>query len=171
MGKTILTVVLFGMGVLTACDSVENARVEVGRAAPEYSAMTLEGDSVRLSELRGQVVLLNVWATWCLPCREEIPALQELYERHGQRGFDVVGVSVDGRGERQNIRRFADDYNVTYTIWHDPDDIFGTRFRTIGIPVTFLLDREGTIVWRHMGPLEADDTSLNEVLEQALASG
>jgi cytochrome c biogenesis protein CcmG, thiol:disulfide interchange protein DsbE len=157
--------------LLAGCDEIAGERVELGRPAPGYAATTLAGDSVGLHELRGQVVLLNVWATWCAPCREEIPDLQELYVRHADRGFEVVGVSVDGRNERENIRRFAESFNVSYTIWHDPDDAIGNRFRTIGVPTTFLIDRQGVLVWRHMGPVTADDASLNEALERALADG
>jgi peroxiredoxin len=155
--------------IVAGCDGMPE-RVEIGRRAPDYSAMTLDGDSVRLGDLEGQVVLLNVWATWCLPCREEIPALQALYEANAARGFELVGVSVDGRSEAENVLRFAADYGVTYTIWHDPSDAISTRFQIIGVPATFVLDREGVVLWRHMGPLEADDPALNAVLEEAFAA-
>jgi cytochrome c biogenesis protein CcmG, thiol:disulfide interchange protein DsbE len=158
--------VLLGAG---GCDEV-NERVEVGRSAPEYGATTLDGEAVRLADLRGQVVLLNVWATWCAPCREEIPALQALADRHAREGLEVVGVSVDGRNEVQNIRRFAEQIDMRYTIWHDPEDAVGLRFRTVGVPTTFLIDREGVIAWRHMGPVEADDPGLNEALVRTLAA-
>jgi cytochrome c-type biogenesis protein len=148
---------------------METRGAEVGAAAPEYAALTLAGDSVQLSDLEGTVVLLNVWATWCVPCREEIPALQTLYEQHSARGFEIVGVSIDGPGEIENVRTFAEGFNVTYTIWYDPADAVGATFQTIGVPTTFLLDRDGVVLWRHMGPVTVDDPGLNEALERALA--
>lgn len=158
--------------VLSAgCSEASPPRVDVGLAAPPYSAVDLAGNTVQLSDLRGKVVLLNVWATWCPPCREEIPALQEIYDRNVERGFEVVGVSVDGRNERENVRRFADQMEMTYPIWHDPDDVVGSRFRTVGVPTTFLIDRDGVLVWRHMGPVEADDPGLAQALEAALGTG
>jgi cytochrome c biogenesis protein CcmG, thiol:disulfide interchange protein DsbE len=155
---------------LFGCEGVPD-RVEVGRPAPEYAATTLDGQPVQLIDLRGRVVLLNVWATWCAPCREEIPELQALHDRHSADGLEVVGVSVDGRTEAENIRRFAAELDMTYPIWHDPEDVVGTRFRTIGVPTTFLIDRDGVIVWRHMGPVRADDPTLTEALQLALATG
>ena len=152
----------------TGCGDMRDPGVGIGRTAPAYGALTLAGDSAHLAELRGQVVLLNVWATWCGPCREEIPALQELYEQHGERGFEIVGVSIDGPSEVPAIRQFADSYGVTYTLWHDPVDVIGTRYRLVGVPATFLLDREGVIRWFHMGPVTVDDPRLNQALEAAL---
>mgnify|MGYP006171612107 CR=1 FL=1 len=93
---------------------------EVGSLAPEYSAVTMAGDSASIAQHQGEVVLLNVWATWCLPCREEIPALQRLHERFGEQGLRVVGVSVDAPGEQASVRDFAESFGVSYDIWLDP---------------------------------------------------
>jgi len=153
---------------LVGCDEVSGNRVEIGQPAPGYSALNLAGDSVHLADLRGQVILLNVWATWCAPCREEMPDLQELSDRHIDRGLRVIGVSVDSHNERENVRRFAEDFAIRFAIWHDPDDLVGGRFRVIGVPSTFLIGRDGTLLWRHMGPITADDPGLHAVLREAL---
>jgi cytochrome c biogenesis protein CcmG, thiol:disulfide interchange protein DsbE len=158
------------LALAPACAEIDTRQGQVGERAPEYAAVTLEGDSVFLADLEGSVVLLNVWATWCAPCREEIPALQELHERHHAEGLRVVGVSVDGRREGDNVRRFADSFGVTYAIWHDPDDRVGSRFRSIGVPTTVLIDRGGTIVWRHLGAVTADDPGLNRHLGETLGA-
>jgi peroxiredoxin len=101
-------------------------RVEIGSLAPDFGAVDLAGDSVRLRDLRGEVTFLNVWATWCEPCREEIPALQALQERHSGQGFEVVGVSIDFAGQREKLQPFADSFGVTYTLWHDiGEDVCG----------------------------------------------
>ena len=156
--------------LLSACmtEREGNTGVEVGQTAPPYGAMSLSGDSVHLADLRDHVVLLNVWATWCPPCRDEIPALQALHESYSDRGLRIVGVSVDAQHDRDEIRPFADGYGVTYTLWHDPGDEIRTRFRIVGVPTTLLIDRTGTIVWRHVGPVTEDDPALNAAVEAAL---
>jgi thiol-disulfide isomerase/thioredoxin len=150
---------------LAACDTRALAGGgAVGTTAPDYGAVTLDGDSVSLAALRGRLVLLNIWATWCPPCREEIPALQRLHERHAAAGLEVVGVSIDSRGEGENIRTFLEGYGVTYPIWHDPVDRVTTSFRAQGVPTTVLIDREGTVIWRHVGPVTDDDETLNRLI-------
>lgn len=143
---------------------------EIGRPAPDYHAVTITGDSVSLSEARGRVVLLNVWATWCHPCREEIPVLQALYERYASRGLELVGVSVDARGEEEAIRQFASDFKMTYPLWLDPDERVQTTFLAIGVPATYLIDRDGILRWRHVGPVRVNDLTLMRELERALGS-
>lgn len=133
--------------------------LEAGDPAPAFGAPVLDGDSLHLSSLHGQPVLLNVWATWCPPCREEMPALQELHERFGPRGLRILGVSVDSRGSEPTVRRFVEEGGYTFTILHDATDAVSRQFRTIGVPETFLIDGEGRIVRRWIGrfdPLAED---------------
>ena len=159
--------------VLLACNSNENGAArppEIGKPAPDYRAISLAGDSVSLTRARGRVVLLNVWATWCHPCREEIPILQAFHERYASRGLELVGVSVDARGEEDTIRQFANDFGMTYPIWLDPDERVQSTFLAIGVPATFLIDRSGVLRWRHIGPVHADDSTLARELERALGS-
>ncbi|HEV2146223.1 MAG TPA: TlpA disulfide reductase family protein, partial [Longimicrobiaceae bacterium] len=146
------------------------AAPEVGSPAPAYAAAALSGDTVSLDALRGKVVLLNVWATWCHPCREEIPALQELHERHAAQGLTLVGVSVDNRSDRAAVEGFAREYGMTYPVWLDPEERVSSTFRTLGVPSTFLIGRDGTILWKHVGPVDADDPTLTRLLAEALAA-
>jgi cytochrome c-type biogenesis protein len=130
-----------------------------GDDVPAFGAPVLDGDSLQLASLRGQPVLLNVWATWCPPCREEMPALQTLHEEYGPRGLRVVGVSVDSHGSEATIRRFLEEGGYSFTILHDAADAVSRQFRTIGVPETFLIDGEGRVVRRWIGkfdPLAAD---------------
>jgi cytochrome c-type biogenesis protein len=147
-----------------------DARAAATQAVPHYSAVLLDGDSVSLEAQRGSPVLLNIWATWCIPCREEMPLLQKLYEANASRGLRVVGVSVDARGAEDRVRLFRKEFGVTFPIWLDPDERASFIFRAIGVPATYLIDREGRIVWRKLGPIEADDRTMQQALEQALAS-
>lgn len=145
-----------------------STRVEVGAPAPDYRAVSIEGDSVSLADHRGRVVLFNVWATWCHPCRAEIPELRELHAKHQDRGFEVVGVSVDASGADAAIRSFMDDFEMHYPVWRDPDERVSARFLVFGVPATFLIDREGILRWRKIGPIQPDDPSLASAIEQAL---
>lgn len=164
--------VAFALVIACASDDPDRAvrAAEIGRPAPLYRTISLEGDSVSLDALRGRVVLLNVWATWCHPCRDEIPILQALHERHAARGLALVGVSVDARGEEATIREFARDFRMTYPLWLDPDERVQSTFFAIGVPATFLIDRAGVLRWRHVGPVRANDTTLLRELERALAA-
>lgn len=160
-----------GLVVLLACkgDDGASARLpEIGMPAPDYRAVSLTGDSVSLLQARGRVVLLNVWATWCHPCRQEIPILQALHERYASRGLALVGVSVDARGEEDTIQEFANDFGMTYPLWLDPDERVQSTFLAIGVPATFLIDRAGVLRWRHVGPVRAEDSTLVRALERAL---
>jgi len=145
------------------------APVEVGRPAPAYAAVSVEGDSVSLAALRGKPVLLNIWATWCHPCREEIPELQRLYERYRDQGLELVGVSVDAGGDEAAIRDFMRRYGMTYPVWRDPAENVSTTFLALGVPATFLIDRDGVLRWRKTGPIGKRDTSLTVAVETALA--
>jgi cytochrome c-type biogenesis protein len=144
-------------------------RVEVGAAAPTYAAVQLDGAPISLADLRGQVVLLNVWATWCKPCREEIPALERLHQAHTASGLVVAGVSIDVLDDTARIAGFARDLGATYPLWHDRDDRVSLIFRAVGVPSTYLIDRAGILRWRHMGPVRSDDPALLTALQAALA--
>ena len=138
--------------------------------APELNAVTLDGEAVSLSSLRGQPVLVNVWATWCAPCRQEIPELQALHEEYGGRGLRVVGVTVDHRAADAEVRRFVAEFGMTYDVWWDPDQTFLSGLGAMGVPITVLVDRDGTIAWRHLGVLERENPEMLEAVKAALES-
>jgi cytochrome c biogenesis protein CcmG, thiol:disulfide interchange protein DsbE len=150
-----------------AC-SQERRAPEVGQPAPSYSAESLDGAAVDLAALKGKVVLLNVWATWCAPCREEIPFLQTLYDRHRGDGFEVIGVSTDTRGQDEAIREFAADFRMTYPIWRDPDERVQTLFFALGVPASYLIDREGVLRWKRLGIVRATDSTFTRALAASL---
>lgn len=156
--------------LLAGCSRSENppARVEIGQEAPPYAARALNGDSVSLALLRGKPVLLNVWATWCLPCKEEIPYLESLHGKHAAQGLQIIGVSVDARGDEAKINEFARDFSMSYPIWRDPDERVNSRFLAIGVPSTYLIDRNGILRWKHLGTLRATTPGFAAALEQVL---
>ncbi|HEX8672325.1 MAG TPA: TlpA disulfide reductase family protein [Longimicrobium sp.] len=152
---------------LAACDVPRGGPPAVGKPAPEFESVALEGGKpVSLKEMRGKPVLLNVWATWCHPCREEIPALQKIHQ--ARPGLAVVGVSVDDPGQEEEIRAFLRGFGARYAIWLDPEQRVSSTFATVGVPTTFLIGADGTILWKHVGPVRADDPALNRALDREL---
>lgn len=164
--------ILAGAGCVSSGDTpaATTRSVEVGRPAPAYATVSLDGDSVSLSAHKGKVVLLNIWATWCHPCRTEIPELRELHDRYRARGLNLIGVSVDADGSDEAIRSFMNDFRMTFPIWRDPDERISTQFLAVGVPATFLMDKEGILRWRKIGPIAPNDTSLATAIERALGT-
>jgi cytochrome c biogenesis protein CcmG/thiol:disulfide interchange protein DsbE len=121
--------------------------VTVGSEAPEFSAMTLDADprEMSLDEHKGKLVLLNIWATWCTPCREEMPSIERLHQRYADNGLQVLAVSIDNPGMQQTIRDFVDELGLTFQILHDPGNRISTRYQVTGYPESFLIDRNGVI--------------------------
>lgn len=152
-----------------ACAPSEAGPPRIGEPAHEYAATTLEGDTVSLSSLRGQVVLLNLWATWCAPCRAETPYLQSIYQEHRDRGFTIVGISMDTGDARDDIAMFVDEYDVGYTILHDPRMRGMELYQVLGLPATFLIDREGVLRWMRYGPIPEGDPEFLRALEDVLS--
>lgn len=150
--------------------------VEVGTAAPDFVARDLQGNLVSLDDLRGEVVLLNIWATWCPPCREEMPSMQRLYRELGPGGLRVVAVSIDAAaGERDVVGRpggdvaeFAERMGLTFDIWHDPSADVQRSYRTTGIPESFVIDRNGRIVKKVIGATEWDSEANRELIRRLL---
>ncbi len=142
---------------------------QIGQPAVEYTATTLEGDSVSLASLRGEVVLLNLWATWCAPCRTETPYLQSLFEEYREQGFRIVGISLDTGDAADQVAAFVDEYGVTYTILHDPRMRGMELYQVLGLPATFLIDREGVLRWMRYGPIAENDPDFLGALQDVLS--
>jgi len=117
--------------------------------APDFTLKTLDGQEITLSQLKGKVVLLDFWATWCGPCRESIPHLIHLYNRYRGNGFELIGMDVD-KGDVDTVRRFVKSMDIPYPVVVAPDDV-ARSYRVSGIPETVLIDKEGTIRERMVG--------------------
>ncbi len=128
--------------------------LQAGEPVPAYAAVDLAGDTLALADLRGEVVVLNLWATWCHPCREEMPALQRLHETYRDRGLRVLGVSIDGRSSAELIPGFLEEVGVTFPILRDPEERVVRAFTTMGVPETFLIGRDGTLLHRWIGAFD-----------------
>jgi cytochrome c biogenesis protein CcmG/thiol:disulfide interchange protein DsbE len=142
--------------------------------APDFAVPDLSGQAVRLSSLRGQVVLVNLWTTWCPPCREEMPSMERLYQRLKGRGFVLLAVSQDEAGKAA-VEPFVRDLGLTFPVLIDPEHQVGDRFRVWGYPESFLIDREGRVAERIIGPRDwvAPDqvAAVERLLETPTASG
>jgi cytochrome c biogenesis protein CcmG/thiol:disulfide interchange protein DsbE len=151
--------------------------VEVGNQAPAFRATDLQGRPVSLEDLRGQVVLLNIWATWCGPCRDEMPSMERLQRELGPAGLKIVAVSVDaapgarGRSGQPggDVAAFARELGLTFIIWHDPSGEIERVYRTTGVPESFVIDRNGVIQKKVIGATEWDTGPHPDLIRRLLA--
>lgn len=120
---------------------------QVSYPAPELSLNDLQGNPASLADYRGQVVLVNNWATWCPPCKEEMPALQAFYEAHRSKNFTVV--AIDAGESATAVRDFVGHYKLTFPVWIDPTLLATAAFRNPGLPSSYVIDASGTVrlVW------------------------
>jgi cytochrome c biogenesis protein CcmG/thiol:disulfide interchange protein DsbE len=146
------------------------ARVEVGAKAPEFRLPDLAtGDSVSLRErYAGKVTLVNIWATWCVPCRAEMPSMEQLYTALAPRGFAIAAVSID-EGPAEDVRAFAQELGLTFDILHDRSTRIQQSYQTTGVPESFLLNREGLIVKRVIGAHDWNSPANRALVERLLA--
>lgn len=127
--------------------------------APEISLLDMQNRPVSLNDYRGRVVLVNLWATWCPPCKQEMPIFQAFYEQHKKDGFTVVAIN-DG-DPRQDVEKFVSDYKLTFSVWLDPTYTATQKaFRTVSLPSSYIVDRQGTVRLTWVGGIK------REALEQ-----
>lgn len=155
-------------GCLDGSDSLQRPP-RTGDMAPEFQVeMMTTGDVISLADFRGETVLVNIWATWCIPCRVETPFLQETYEKYQDKGLRILGISVDSPGSRDIIESFLDENGVTYDIGLDPSMASTDIFSVVGLPASFLIGPDGTIVYNRIGPIAEKDPDFEGALELAL---
>lgn len=132
----------------------------VGQQMPAFALPGLRGETVRLADYHGKVVLVNFWATWCPPCKAEMPALQKVYDRHRAKGFEIVG--IDQAEGPAVVEPFVKERNFTWTFALDLDGAFSRDLQVLGIPMSFLVDRDGKVLYIWSGAL--DEASLERKL-------
>jgi cytochrome c biogenesis protein CcmG, thiol:disulfide interchange protein DsbE len=164
-----IVAVLVGGATLLAMFGADVARVEVGSRAPEFKALDLAtGDSVSLRDrYRGSVTLVNIWATWCVPCRIEMPAMERMYQDLAPRGFKIAAVSID-EGNPQPVREFARELGLTFDILHDRSTTVQRIYQTTGVPESFLLNRDGVIIKRVIGAHDWSSEVNRKLIERLL---
>ncbi len=166
-------VVLMAGGAVAATRLLEDelTSVGVGANAPGFAAKTLDAAPrmKTLSDYRGQVLLLNIWATYCIPCRTEMPSMEAVYKDLGPKGLKVVAVSVDQSGFEQQIRDFASEYKLTFDLLYDDTGAIQSIYRSVGVPETYVIGRDGVIRKKWVGAEDWNSEANRALLEQLLA--
>jgi len=157
MSKQWIVVIVVVAGLVSGAVALtqfgpEIQRVEVGAQAPDFRAVDLAtGDSVSFrGHYQGAVTLVNIWATWCVPCRVEMPAMERVYQDLAPRGFKIAAVSID-EGSPEDIRAFAQDLALSFDVLQDRSTQVQQTYQTTGVPESFLINRDGIIVKRIIG--------------------
>ncbi len=146
--------------------AVQLHAVGTKEAAPDFTLETLEGPNLRLEEYRGQVVLLNFWASWCGPCRQEMPVLDRLHQRYEDTGFAVLGVNVEG--ERAPAQKIVDKTNVTFPVLIDAKQKVSELYNLEAMPSTVVIDRDGVVRYIHRGYKPGDEAKYVEVVKELI---
>ena len=150
-----------------------------GARAPVFEVPNLQGEPVSLEDHRGKIVLVNIWATWCPPCREEMPSMQRLYEEFQGEDFEILAVSVDApTGQRGpdgrvggDVVEFTESMGLTFPILHDESGKLQYTYQTTGLPESFLLDRNGVIQRRIAGGTIWDAEQHKQMIRRLIAGG
>jgi cytochrome c biogenesis protein CcmG, thiol:disulfide interchange protein DsbE len=148
-------ILVLGVGLATASYFMRDQLfpVTIGSDAPDFRAKVLGSNQYKtMADYKGQVVLLNVWATWCPPCKAELPSLQRLYEEYGPKGLKLVAVSIDDYVSEDSIRAFGKSFGLTFEVLHDSTHDIERIYQTTGYPETFVIGPDGTIRKKWIGP-------------------
>ncbi|MCU0616219.1 MAG: TlpA family protein disulfide reductase [Gemmatimonadaceae bacterium] len=164
---------LLGIGLWFGSRTIKDEfyEVRIGSEAPGFNAvdvMRSDAELKTLSDYRGKVVLLNIWATWCGPCKVEMPSIQALHEAYKDRGLAVVAVSVDDPGKEQVIRDFVKEYKLTFDVLYDRTELFRSVYRYTGVPETYLIDRDGVVRRKWIGPDDWNSPANRRFVEKLL---
>ena len=122
----------------------------IGQEAPAFTLEDLDGNSVSLQDYKGKVLLINFWATWCPPCKDEIPSLNQLHKKYSGKDFAVIGISTDDK--KKAIVKFIKKHKVDFIIPHDKDGKIMREYKVFSLPTSFLIDKQGNIVEKFLGP-------------------
>lgn len=185
MMRVLLAVVLSGVFLLNSSGGVsawmrdaqgsnfglvaERGVVKVGEEAPNFQLRDLDGNMVSLSQLRGKVVLLNFWATWCGPCRIEMPAMERLYRSYSRKDFEILAVSTDPQGAAVT-RPFQQEMGFTFPILHDAEYRIGLMYGARSLPMTFMVDRQGIVRQKVPGARDWGGPDARELIQALMKS-
>lgn len=143
----------------------------VGKSAPDFELPDLEETTVRLSDYRGKVVFLNFWATWCQPCREEMPSMEVLYQQFKRDGLVVLAVSIDRVTTAQEIPPFVKSMNLTFPVLVDSWGQTDKRYKLMGVPETYIIDQQGVLREKVIGPRDWTLLDNLQIVTQLLKTG
>jgi peroxiredoxin len=172
-----LTVIASALGILLVAFGVvwtQSAKYEplkVGMTAPDFELPDLDGKTMRLSDFRGKVVFLNFWATWCKPCKEEMPSMEVLYKHFAGKDFVIVAVSIDRVTTKKDIPPFVKGLNLTFPIFVDSWGHTDKRYKLMGVPETYIIDQQGILREKVIGPRDWTQLDNLRVINELLKTG
>lgn len=168
----LLLAALVILQVLTSLPNAPDSAIETAESRELFPLDVvlpdLQGKTVRLIDLREKVVLINFWATWCYPCRAEMPSMHALYQDYRDKGFEILAISIDAQG-KDVVAPFVEAYGLTFPILLDPGDVVSTRLQMRGIPTSYLLDKHGRIASVEIGIRDWNSTKMRRFLDVLLA--
>ncbi len=168
MKRLVLITLLLSFITLAACSPKEtHVKAVVGKPAPDFVVRDLNGRETRLSDLRGNVTLVNFWATWCPPCREEVPSMAALNRLMTGRPFRMLAISID-EGGKETVQSFFKGAGVELPAYLDTNTAIGKMYGITGVPETFVVDRNGVIIKKVIGPLEWNSPEVVKFLNDAM---
>lgn len=169
-GIVLLLATVLGAGVHFLGD--ELFPVTVGSKAPPIEGVTLDGSRRQksLADYSGKVVLLNVWATWCEPCKVEMPSIEKLHREFASQGLAVVAVSVDDPGAEQRVRDYVKELGLTFEVLHDPKQVTTRNYQITGYPETFVIARDGTIRLKKIGAADWSSEGSRALMRELLST-
>lgn len=141
--------------------------VLAAQPAPNLTLKTLDNSEFKISDLKGEVVYVDFWATWCPPCRQSFPWMEEMHQRYSDLGFKIVAISVDNK--RQVVDQFLKTMTTNFTIAHDPSGESASAFKVKGMPSSYLIDRKGNIHLAHEGFNDRDKAKLEAEIKNLIA--
>lgn len=160
--KRIFFLILIGCLLLSVAACGEKPAATVGKPAPDFDTVDLRGEVWSLSDLRGKVVFVNFWATWCAPCREEMPSMQRLYNKMPKDKFEMI--ALFNNDKKPAVKNFVLQLGITFPILSDEFNFAGPKYGITGLPETFIVDKQGVIREKFIGPAEWDTPDKIEML-------
>lgn len=155
---TLIILLIVGIGVIVLLQTKDNIMNLTGQAilgkgakAPDFTLPGLNGEMIRLADQKGKVVFLNIWATWCPPCVQEMPSMEKLYQQLKGEDFEILAVSIDKKGT-EAVLPFMKKHNLSFTALIDSKESMKYKYQTTGVPETFIIDKNGIIVEKVIGP-------------------
>ena len=168
---------IIALGLVPACAEADKEPASaadssglVGNPAPDFEVKTVASpkSTISLRELRGKVVVLDFWGTFCEPCKKSFPKLQELSEKYGKKGFRVVGISEDEQEDKDKIPSFGTTYGAKFSLAWDEDRAVAKRYKPETMPSSFLIDKDGIVRFAHVGFHDGDEAQFEDEVRQLL---
>lgn len=157
------------LGYLLSAPAILPGEVQTRQPFPiDFMLPDLRDQPIRLSDLHGRVVLLNFWATWCPPCRAEMPSMHALYQEYREQGFEILAISSDVEG-KETVAPFVERLGLTFPMLLDPRNVVGTQLGVRGIPTSYVLDKQGRMVGLEIGARDWNKAAMRRLLERLLA--